>query len=99
MEVIMTNTAIDDYFEIIDYIIAKFSLKTGEEFKNKMDSVVANIVKFNEIGQIYKKTEYRYILISEQTYLFYRLETNTIYIVKLWLTFQDPQKLKTIFGD
>ena len=64
-----------------------------------MDSVVANIVKFNEIGQIYKKTEYRYILISEQTYLFYRLETDTIYIVKLWLTFQDPQKLKTIFGD
>ena len=99
MEVKMTNTAIDDYFDIIDYIVAKFSLKTGEDFKIKMDSVVANIVKFNEIGQIYKKTEYRYILISEQTYLFYRLETDTIYIVKLWLTFQDPQKLKTIFGD
>ena len=99
MKVIMTNTAIVDYFQIIDYIVAKFSLKTGEEFKIKMDFVVANVVKFNEIGQVYQKTEYRYILISEQTYLFYRLETNKIYIVKLWLTFQDPQKLKTIFGD
>ena len=99
MEVIMTNTAIDDYFEIVDYIVANFSLKTGEEFKIKMDSVIDTILKFNDIGQIYQKTEYRYILISEQTYLFYRPEMDKLYISKLWLTSQDPQKLKTIFGD
>ena len=33
MEVKMTNTAIDDYFDIIDYIVAKFSLKTGKTLK------------------------------------------------------------------
>ena len=99
MEVIMTNTAIDDYFNIIDYIVANFSIITAEKFKIKMDSVVDTILTFNEIGQIYQNTEYRYILISEQTYLFYRIETDKLYVVKLWLTSQDPQKLKSIFGN
>ena len=96
MEIIWTNTALESYEEIVDYITAKFSLKETNDFINTTDSII-NIIKLNsKIGRPYEKTIYRQFLISEQTYLFYKLEDNKIYLSIFWNNSKNPLELGSI---
>lgn len=96
MEIIWTNTALESYEEIVDYITAKFTLKETNDFINTTYTVINLIKQNNKIGGPYKKTIYRQLLISEQTYLFYKLEDNKIYLSIFWNNLKNPLELNTI---
>jgi plasmid stabilization system protein ParE len=96
MEIIWTNTALESFEEIVDYITAKFTLKEANDFINSTDSIINMIKQNSRIGRPYKKTIYRQFLISEQTYLFYKLENNKIYLSIFWNNSKNPLDLDAI---
>lgn len=96
MEVIWTNTATKEYESLLEYLLTKFSLTVMKNFMMETENQVENISKFNEIGQAYENTNYRYLLLSEQTYLFYKIENNKVYISEIWDNRQNSIKLNII---
>lgn len=96
MRVIWTDQAEETHQEIIDYIQSKFTTKEVIDFIDLTDSVIENICNNIEIGLPYKKTIYRQFLVSKQTYLFYKIENETIYLSVFWNNVKNPIDLNNI---
>ena len=96
MEVIWTNTAAKKYDELLEYLLTKFSHVTMVQFMIHTEKQIETISKFYDISQVYLNTEYRYLLLSEQTYLFYKTLNNTVYIAEIWDNRQNLVKLNII---
>lgn len=96
MKIIWTETALESYEEIVNYISHKFTMKEAVDFLDKTEARLVNISNNFEIGSQYKKTEYRKFLISKQTYLFYKIENQTIYLSVFWNNAKNPLGLNTI---
>lgn len=52
----------------------------------------------NQIGSRYKKTSYRKFLISNQVYLFYKIELQVIYVVLFWDNKRNPTNLDIVLS-
>lgn len=96
MKIIWTETALESYEEIIDYISYKFTMKEAVDFLDKTEVSLVIISNNFEIGSQYKKTEYRKLLITKQTYLFYKIINQTIYLSVFWNNGKNPIGLNTI---
>lgn len=96
MKVVWTDEAEINIQQIIDYIFNKFTKKEVDGFLEKVDKTVDNIINYPEIGLVYEKTIYRKILVSKQTYCFYRLENDKIILVAFFNNTQNPNKLLNI---
>ncbi|KUJ62362.1 hypothetical protein AR687_07830 [Flavobacteriaceae bacterium CRH] len=89
MEIVLTENAEKTYFEIIN----NYSETKATMFSNSTISILSIIQQNNHIGSRYKKTIYRKFLISNQVYLFYKIEEETIYIILFWDNKMDPMRL------
>lgn len=96
MKIIWTETALESYEEIIDYINYKFSMKEVVDFIDKTEAILSIISNNFEVGSQHKKTEYRKFLIAKQTYLFYKIGNQTIYLSVFWNNAKNPLDLNTI---
>lgn len=96
MIIIWTATALETYEEIVDYISNKFTMKEAVDFLDKTEATLVIISNNIDVGSQYKKTEYRKFLISKQTYLFYKIENQTIYLSVFWNNTKNPIGLNTI---
>jgi hypothetical protein len=56
------------------------------------------IEKNNHIGSGHKKTPYRKFLVSEQVYLFYRIDIELIYVVLFWDNKRNPLDLEIVLS-
>lgn len=98
MEIIWTNEAEQSYNSIADYIIGKWSLEVLNSFFDKTDEIIEIIKNNSEIGAPYKKTAYRQFLVSQQTYLFYKIEGDKIYLIVFWDNRKNPLTLDVILS-
>lgn len=96
MKIIWTETALESYEEIVDYISFKFTSKEAVDFLDKTEASLLIISNNFEVGSQYKKTGYRKFLIAKQTYLFYKIENQTIYLSVFWNNAKNPISLNTI---
>jgi len=96
MKIIWTETALESYEEITEYINYKFSMKEVVDFIDKTEAILLIISNNFEVGIQYKKTEYRKFLIAKQTYLFYKIENQTIYLAVFCNNAKNPLDLNTI---
>ncbi len=96
MKVIWTQTALDSFEEITDYIFERFTAKEVNDFIDKSEERINLIVQNNSIGLQYKKTAYRQFLIAEQTYLFYRINSDIIYLSVFWNNAKNPLDLDAV---
>jgi plasmid stabilization system protein ParE len=96
MKIIWTETALESYEEIVNYISYKFTMKEAVDFLDKTEAILVVISNNFEAGSRYKKTEYRKFLIAKQTYLFYKIENQTIYLSVFWNNAKNPLQLNTI---
>lgn len=96
MKIIWTETALESFEEIVDYINNKFTLKEANDFLDKTEASLIIISNNLEVGSQYKKTNYRQFLIAKQTYLFYKIENQTIYLSVFWNNAKNPIGLNTI---
>lgn len=79
-------------------IINKYSDSKAATFSDQTIGIIEIIVQNNYIGSKYKKTSYRKFLISNQVYLFYTIEKQTLYIVLFWDNKRNPLELDIILS-
>lgn len=57
MKIIWTETALESFEEIVDYISNKFTLKEANDFLDKTEASLIIISNNLEVGNQYKKTK------------------------------------------
>lgn len=94
MKIQITETGSKTYEEII----SKYSETKSRQFATEIISILDFIEKNNFIGSAHKKTPYRKFLVSEQIYLFYKIDLEIIYIVLFWDNKRNPLDLEIILS-
>ncbi|MCB9033101.1 MAG: type II toxin-antitoxin system RelE/ParE family toxin [Chitinophagales bacterium] len=79
--VIWTQTALDNYLSIIDYLFEHWTNKQIDKFEQNVEQVVCRIQHHNQIGKLSKILNYRKIIINKHISLIYALENNSIYLI------------------
>ncbi|MGQ7947734.1 type II toxin-antitoxin system RelE/ParE family toxin [Flavobacterium sp. WC2509] len=94
MKIVLTENAERSYIEII----SKYSEVKASLFAAETILILDMIEKNNNIGSGHKKTPYRKFLVSEQVYLFYRIDIELIYIVLFWNNKRNPLDLEIVLS-
>ena len=93
-KVIWTKQALDDKLGILEYWNNR---NKSNVYSKKLDKFfrdcVKGIAKFPSLGRPTKRELIKY-LIEGNNMIFYKETLDTIYILEIWDTRQDPKKLK-----
>ena len=94
MIVIWSPQAKKDYWQNIDYLGAEWSFQDVVNFLDKVDNTIALLVKKNIefISTNYKNVNK--VVITKQITLYYRINSDTIELLRFWNTYQDLENLK-----
>ena len=89
-----SNRSLKEIRIIVDYLNSKWSEKTSKKFLNKLKENI-DLIKLNpELFPISECEELRKCVVSKQTSVFFIIEKNKIYIVSVFDTRQNPNKIK-----
>ena len=89
-----SNRSLKEIRIIVDYLNSKWSEKTSKKFLNKLKENI-DLIKLNpELFPISEFEELRKCVVSKQTSVFFIIEKNKIYIVSVFDTRQNPNKIK-----
>ncbi len=94
MIVIWSPQAKKDYWQNIDYLEAEWSFQDVVNFIDKVDYSIALLLQ-NNIEFIY--TNYKSVnkvLITKQITLYYKINSDTIDLLRFWNKYQDLENLK-----
>ena len=93
VRIIWTNRAKSDYWNNIEYLEKEWAIKEIERFADKTDEILEKLTKGN---LKFKTTEHKDIFqvpIVKQITLFYKITPESIYLLRFWNTYQNPEKL------
>jgi plasmid stabilization system protein ParE len=89
-----SNRSLKEIRIIVDYLNSKWSEKTSKKFLNKLKENI-DLIQINpELFPISVFEELRKCVVSKQTTIFFIIEKNKIYIVSVFDTRQNPNKIK-----
>ena len=92
-QVIWTVNASADFENVISYLLRRWGNKTAVDFIETTDSRVNRISIFPEIGIVsVKDPSIRSIVITKHNKLYYRITGNSIEILSIFDTRQNPEK-------
>ena len=93
--IIWSPAAESDLKSVLSYLDEKWSVLVVNQFINKVDSFVSLIAEEPKLFPIInKKHNVRKCVLTKQNTLFYRENKDSIDIIRLFDTRQDPKKLK-----
>ena len=93
--VLWTKNAYSDFSGIVLFIKDTFGKKSAEDFMNHVDSVIRIISSFPQIGKIiHPEQQIRALLISKQVKLIYRVKLESVIVLNLFDTRQNPDKMQ-----
>ena len=93
--IIWSPAAESDLKSVLSYLDEKWSVLVVNQFINKVDSFVSLIAEEPKLfPTINKKHNVRKCVLTKQNTLFYRENKDSIDIIRLFDTRQDPKKLK-----
>jgi len=93
-KVVISKTAEKKLKKLFEYLITDWSVKVKNDFIEKLDSSIEIIKNQPEIFPESKKGKgLRKCVITKQTTIYYRYNSNRINIVTLFDNRQDPNKL------
>ncbi len=90
-----SETAKLDYWNNIDYLLYKWSIKEAQQFIQNVDKIIALIQSETVVftPTYYKKVNK--VIITKQISLFYRINTDKqVELLRFWSNYQNPKKLK-----
>jgi plasmid stabilization system protein ParE len=93
IKIIWTDRAKSDYWNNIDYLETAWTIKEVERFTDKTDAILEKISKGN---LKFKPTEHENIFqvpIVKQITLFYKNTPESVYLLRFWNTYQNPESL------
>jgi plasmid stabilization system protein ParE len=89
-----SNRSLKEIRIIVDYLNSKWSEKTSKKFLNKLKENI-DLIQINpELFPISEFEELRKCVVSKQTTVFFIIEKNKVYIVSVFDTRQNPNKIK-----
>ncbi|WP_329807152.1 type II toxin-antitoxin system RelE/ParE family toxin [Flavobacterium facile] len=89
-----SNRSLKEIKNIVEYLNSKWSEKTSKKFLNKLKENI-DLIQINpELFPISEFEELRKCVVSKQTTVFFIIEKNKIYIVSVFDTRQNPNKIK-----
>lgn len=100
MKAVWTRLALESEDEIIEYLKVKWTYEVLTSFLDTVEKTIISLEGNPYMGHIYEiDPKYRKILITEHTYLIYRVdeELQELVLVLFWPTSQDPEELKMPF--
>jgi hypothetical protein len=89
-----SSSAKIDYWSNIEYLELEWSLSEVFQFMDKVDEVLELLIKQNID---FKESDFKrtfQVPIVKQITLFYKIENNTILLVRFWNNYKNPKKLK-----
>ncbi len=88
-----TNIAFQDYQKVIEYLIAEWSLTDAVNFENTVKKKLANLSRQPFIGIVSQKNPFVIsILLSKYNRLYYRVKEETIELLNVFDTRQNPDR-------
>ena len=82
---------------ILDYLISNWSVKTKDNFLTKLDRTVSLIQTSPKLFPKAQFENIRKAVVTKQITIFYRINKDTIEIITLFDTRQNPRKIKSEF--
>ena len=92
LNIIWTDSAIEDYSKNIDYLEEKWTEKVIEDFIEKTESVIQKIA-YEKLR--FKRTDYDNVFqvtVVKQVSLFYKLDELNVELLRFWNNYQDPKE-------
>ena len=89
-----SDRSVKDIRNISDYLNSKWSERISKKFLNKLKENFDLIQVNPELFLIYEFENLRKCVVSKQTSIFFIIEKNKIYIVSVFDTRQNPNKIK-----
>ena len=81
MEIVWSETALETFFRVVDYLFEHWSIKEIETFEKNVDSLLEKIETNNELCPESNLYGYRKCVIDEHNSLVYSIVNNTIFLV------------------
>ena len=95
MKIIWSEDAVNDYHNTIEYLLSKWTEKSAISFIEEVDSILELIQILPEIFPEFSDfPDVRRAVIRKQISLFYKIDKDTIYLVRFWNNYQNPDSLK-----
>ncbi|MGY4383270.1 plasmid stabilization system protein ParE [Pedobacter sp. UYP24] len=91
--IIWSPTAKISYYQIMEYLDDKWTLKELKSFVNRTEEVIDHIYENPLLYPYSKKSDTHKCVVVKQVSLFYRLKNDCIELLVFWDTRQDPAKL------
>lgn len=94
MEIIWSPQAKKDYWQNIDYLEAEWTFQDVVNFVEKVEKTFDLLTKNNVefISTNYKKVNK--VVITKHITLYYRLNSNTVELLRSWNTYRDLENFK-----
>jgi hypothetical protein len=94
MDIIWSPQAKKDYWQNIDYLENEWTFQDVVNFIDKVDDTIILILKNNIkfISTNYKNVNK--VVITKQITLYYKINSNSLELVRFWNTYQDLENFK-----
>ena len=94
MEIIWSQQSKKEYWQNIDYLEAEWTFRDVVNFIEKVEITINLLLNKNVqfISTNYKNVNK--VVITKQITLYYRLNSNTIELLRFWNTYQDLENFK-----
>jgi plasmid stabilization system protein ParE len=81
MEVVWTETALETFFKVVDYLFDYWSSTEIETFENNVDELIERVASFNQICPESKLFGYRKCIVDEHNSLIYHIAGNKLLLI------------------
>jgi plasmid stabilization system protein ParE len=81
MEIVWSETALDTFFKVIDYLFDNWSKNEIENFDNRVEALIQRIASQNQICPESKLFGYRKCVIDEHNSLVYDIVNDKLFLV------------------
>ena len=94
-KIFWTEEAIRNLENILHYLEQNWTQKEVDRFKKKLSKQIELISSFPKMFPVSEhNTRLRKAVLSKQTTLFYELKGNIIYLIYLFINYQDIRKIR-----
>ena len=95
LQIEWTPNALQDYEQVINYLLKAWSINAAIDFVNKLEEKIYYISLFPNVGiGSVKEPSIRSILITKHNRVYYQVHLTKILILDIFDTRQDPKKIK-----
>lgn len=95
LQIVWTANALEDYRILIDYLIEEWSVDVAIKFDETVQNRLETISHFPYLGIVSTKNSLiRSISLSKHNRLYYRISSNTIEVLDIFDTRQNPERNK-----